>query len=195
VNRGYELGENVVIYGFNHYSLSLASKLKGREVTFVYRRGSLVHEEDEILDMGFQALKGRITWVQGKKRLSMIRTEGGELKADTLIIAELSPWNPLSFRHLVGNSAMIVEDPSKIVAGTLLVVKSLASNGRKVRVRCSVPCIPKEVPVSSPEIMLDVGAGTKVRINGRELVAEEPYPIVEVPPENARVEVVGCMES
>lgn len=191
-NRGYRIGERVVIYGFNHYSLSLASKLRA-EVTFIPGSGSLVHEEAEALDRGFGLIRGRVKRVEGKGRLEVLRTSEGDLKADTLVLAELSPWNPLNLDRTVGNAAMIVEDPSKLVEGARLLAESILSGGRRVRVISSAPHFPAEVSEEVGRVMVGVGRGTELRVEGRRVIAEEPYPVVEIPRgERVRIEVVGC---
>jgi hypothetical protein len=54
INKGYSIGDKVVIYGFNHYSISLASKLSKtcERVVITYTSGSLIHSLGEVTDMG-----------------------------------------------------------------------------------------------------------------------------------------------
>jgi len=194
VNRGYGIGERVVIYGLNHYSLSLASKLRA-SVTFVRGSGSLIHDEGEAMDMGFDVIDAKVKWVEGRARLERLRTDEGELKADALVLAELSPWNPLNLEYKVGNSAMIFEDPSKIVEGAKILSESLLSRGKRVEVISDVPCFPERVSSEVGRVIVGVREGTKLRIGGREVVAEEPYPVVELPGgDRVRLEVIGCTE-
>jgi hypothetical protein len=194
VNRGYGIGERVVIYGLNHYSLSLASKLRA-SVTFVRGSGSLVHSEGEAMDMGFDVVGAKVKWVEGKARLERLRTDEGELRADALILAELSPWNPLNLEYRVGNSAMIFEDPSKIVEGAKILSESLLSGGKWVEVISEAPCFPREVSSEVGKVIVGVREGTRLRLGDREIVAEEPYPVVELPVcDRVRLEVMGCME-
>jgi len=193
-NRGYRIGEKVVICGFNHYSLSLASKLKA-EVTFILGSGSLVHEKAEALDKGFGVIEGRVKRVEGKGRLEILRTTEGDLKADTLVLSELSPWNPLNLDQTVGNAAMIMEDPSKIVEGAKLLAESILSSGRKVKVLSNIPHFPREVTEEVGRVIIGVGRGAKLSVEGERVTAEEPYPVVEIPRrEEVRIEVVGCTE-
>ncbi|MCS7102676.1 MAG: hypothetical protein NZ992_02190 [Candidatus Korarchaeum sp.] len=194
VNRGYRIGEKVVIYGFNHYSLSLASKLKA-EVTFIAGSGSIVHDEVEALDKGFGVLKARLKRVEGRGRLECLKTDRGDLKADTLVLAELSPWNPLGLSYTVGNAAMVTEDPSKIVEGARLLASSILSGGRRIEVISETPCFPQEVAEEVGRVIVSVRRGTKLWVGSVEMVVGEPYPIIEVPKgDRVRIEVLGCTE-
>lgn len=193
VNRGYQLGEKVVIYGFNHYSLSLATKLRA-DVSFIRGSGSLVHDEGEALNRGFNFVKSRVKRVEGKGRLEALKTDEGYIKADTLILAELSPWNPLNLKYLVGNAAMIIEDPSKIVEAAKIFSESMPSD-RLTEVISDVPCFPRRVAMDLGKVMVGVGRGACLRVDGKDVVVDEPYPILEIPKrDKVRVEVVKCME-
>ncbi|MEM0036881.1 MAG: hypothetical protein QXU23_06170 [Candidatus Korarchaeum sp.] len=194
VNRGYRIGERVVIYGFNHYSLSLASKLKA-EVTFILGSGSIAHEEAEALDRGFGVMRGALKRIEGKGRLEALRTSEGDLKADALVLAELSPWNPLNLSYTVGNAAMITEDPSKVVEGAKLLASSILSGGRRVEVISDAPHFPREVSEEVGRVIVGVKRGTKLRVGGVEMIAEESYPLIEIPKgDRIRIEVMGCTE-
>lgn len=194
VNRGYRIGERVVIYGFNHYSLSLASKLEA-EVNFIAGSGSIVHEEAEALDRGFGVMRCKLKRLEGRGRLETLRTSEGDLKADTLVIAELSPWNPLNLSYTVGNAAMITEDPSKVVEGTKLLASSILSGGRRIEVVSEVPHFPHEVAEEVGRVIVGVKRGVRLRVGDVEMVAEESYPILELPKrDRVRIEVIGCTE-
>ncbi|MGC8932965.1 MAG: hypothetical protein ACP5KE_04325 [Candidatus Methanodesulfokora sp.] len=189
VNRGYQLGERVVIYGFNHYSLSLATKLR-TDVTFIRGSGSLVHDEGEALDRGFNLIKGRVKRVEGKGRLEVLKIDELDMKADALILAELSPWNPLNLKHIVGNAAMIIEDPAKIVEAAKIFSESVLSNSF-IEVISDIPCFPKKVASDLGRVIVGVGRGASLRVDGKAVVVDEPYPILEIPRrEKVKIEVV-----
>ena len=190
VNKGYSIGDKVVIYGFNHYSVSLASKLSKtcEQVVVAYTSCSLIHGLGEIADMGVEVLEGRVTKILGSERVSSVMIDGRELKADTLILAELSPWNQLGVENIVGNAAMILEDPMKIVEASKVVAESLIEGGGSIEVLCSVPHIPHKVSKRVARIILGVGVGVVLRVNGEKIVVDEPYPIVELP-SNSRVTI------
>lgn len=183
VNRGYRVGDKVVIYGFNHYSIALASKLSKicEKVTVVYGDTSLVHSDGELMDLGIEVIKGRITEVAGKMRVSSIKVRGSEIEADTLILAELSTWNPLQVEDVVGNAAMIIEDPRKIVEASRVVAESLLEEGGLIEIISNVPHIPKKVSRRVGRVMLGVRGGVELSIDGRKTVAYEDYPIIEIP--------------
>jgi len=190
INKGYSIGDKVIIYGFNHYSISLASKLSKtcEKVVVTYTSGSLIHSLEENADMGVEVLKGRVTKILGSERVSSVMIDGRELKADTLILAELSPWNQLGVENIVGNAAMILEDPMKIVEASRIIAESLIEGGDPIEVLCDVPHIPRKVSKRVPRIILGVGVGVKLRVNGERIVVDEPYPIVELP-SNSRVTI------
>ncbi|MCL7402526.1 MAG: hypothetical protein LZ168_07070 [Thaumarchaeota archaeon] len=190
INKGYSIGDKVIIYGFNHYSISLASKLSKtcEKVVITYTRGSLIHSLEEVTDMGVEVLKGRVKKVLGSERVSSVMIDGRELIADTLILAELSPWNQLGVENIVGNAAMILEDPMKIVEASRIIAESLIEGGDPIEVLCSVPHIPHKVSKRVARIILGVGMGVKLKVNGEKIVVDEPYPVVELP-SNSRVTI------
>ncbi|MEM3739970.1 MAG: hypothetical protein QXP84_04155, partial [Candidatus Korarchaeum sp.] len=109
--------------------------------------------------------------------------------------AELSPWNPLNLSYTVGNAAMITEDPSKVVEGAKLLASSILSGGRRVEVISDAPHFPREVSEEVGRVIVGVKRGTKLRVGGVEVIAEEPYPLIEIPKgDRIRIEVMGCTE-
>ena len=193
INKGYSIGDRVIICGFNHYSISLASRLSKtcKQVVITYTSGSLIHSLEEITDMGVEVLKGRVMRILGSERVSSVMIEERELKADTLILAELSPWSQLGIENIVGNATMILEDPMKIVEASRIVAESLIEGGDHIEVLCNVPHIPHRVSKRVARIILGVGVGAKLRVNGERIVVDEAYPVVELPSNNrVRIEVL-----
>lgn len=182
-NRGYLIGDKVVIYGFNHYSVALASKLSKicEKVIMVYENTSFIHTEEELLRLGVELVRGKIMEILGKERVSSIRISGRELEADALVLAELSPWNPLQAENVVGNAAMIIEDPRKIIEASKIVAESLLEGGESIEVVSNVPHIPRRVSRKIRHIMLAVREGAELRIDGKKLTVDENYPTIEIP--------------
>ena len=191
VNMGYSLGEKVVIYGYNHYSLSLASKLSKLcdKIYIVYSRESLVHSLDEALSLGVDLIRGRIKWVEGRDRISLVKTDSEEIKTDALIIAEFAPWNQLGAEFLAGNAGMILESPLKVVESSMLLAELLKTGGNMERIRGNVPVLPNFVSERFRKVMLGVGTGIRVTVGGHVIITEEPYQVVEIPPSKPIVEV------
>lgn len=183
INRGYSIGDRVVIYGFNHYSIALASKLSKicEKIVVVYSNASLIHSEEELLKLGVEVVKGKIIKVLGKERVSSVKVDGKEIDVDTLVIAELSPWNPLEVEYVVGNAAMIIEDPRKIIEACRIVAESLLEGDGFIEVLSNVQLIPQKVSKKVRRIMLGVREGTRLRVDGEKITVEESYPIIEIP--------------
>lgn len=191
---GYPVGRVVAVYGLNHYSLALVAKLSklAEKVVVVYDdEGSLVHEPGEAVELGAELLKGRISYVEGRDRLERVKTSAGELGVDTLVLAKLAPFRLLGARLAVGNAAMIIEDPWKVVESSRILAEQLEEPGEEGVVEGDVPVTPRFFSLRHPYVILGVPAHVKVEVGGRVITAEEPYPVVELPAEKrVRVRVV-----
>lgn len=183
INKNYSIGDKIIIYGFDHYSIALASKLAkvSEKVVMVYMNSSLIHSEEELIELGVEVLRGRVVKVSGRERVSSVKIDGREMEADTLILAELSTWNPLEVENVVGNAAMIIEDPAKMIEASRIMAESLLEGGRLIEIVCNAPHIPHKVSKEVGRIILGVSMGTELRVDGRRIVVEEAYPVIEVP--------------
>lgn len=190
-NMGYSVGDRVLIYGFNHYTLSLASRLVKvcDKVVILYREPSLVHSVDEALRLGVEVERGRVRRVEGRDRVELVKTDSSELRVDALVLGELAPWNPLGGRLLAGNAFMVIESPLKLVESSRLLAELLEAGGELRRVEGGVPAFPGYVSEKHRRVMLGVGRGARVRLGDRVVTTEEPYQVVELPPGKPRVEV------
>jgi len=185
VNAGYSIGERVVVYGFNHYSLSLISKIHEvcEKVAVVYDEESYVHKPEEAGDYGAELVKGRVLYVEGRQRVERLRTSAGYVEADTLVLAKLAPLRLLEAELAVGNAGMVIEDPAKVAESARLLALTLTEGGELGRVHGEVPVVPSVFSMKHPYVMVGVPSGAKLEVAGRVLSAEEPYPVVELPPE------------
>ncbi len=181
LGMGFSLGDKVAIYGFNHYSLVLADKLRkfSDKVYMIKGSGSLIHKPDDVLRLGLEYIETGVRKVEGTERVEALLTDDGTLRVDTLVIAELAPFNPLRVRECAGNAAMIIEDPKAILRLSEIVVENLQSRDDAINVECNVNFAPRKPRVN--RIMLFAPRGAKIRIEDAVLEAEKNYPVVELP--------------
>ncbi|MEM2597120.1 MAG: hypothetical protein QXT50_00465 [Thermofilum sp.] len=181
--RGYSLGDRVLVYGLNHFSLSLVEKLRraSEKVYVVFSEPSLVHPPDKAVELGAEPLRGRVKRVEGAERVESVKTSAGELRVDALILAVPAAWNPLGFEALAGNAAMVVEHPLKVVELSRIVARALRAGGDFVEIDSSVPVYPRRVPWSVGCAMVAAPRGARIRVDGKVVEVEEPYPVVELP--------------
>lgn len=191
--QGYSLGDRVLVYGFNHFSLSLVEKLRrtAERIYVVHSEPSLVHSPDEVAELGAEALRGFVKRVEGRERVEAVKTSSGELRVDALVLAVPAPWNPLGFDVLAGNAAMIVEHPLKVVELSSIVAESLRGGDEFTEVSSNAPVYPRRVPSSVGRVMVAAPKGARIKVGDRVVEAEEPYPVVELPRvKSVRVEVL-----
>lgn len=193
VSMGYSLGDRVLVYGLNHFSLSLVEKLRklSEKIYVVFNEPSLVHPPERAAELGAEPLKGSVKRVEGRERVEVVKTSSGELKVDALVFAVPAAWNSLGFEILAGNAAMVVEHPLKVVELSKIVAETLRAGGETTEVESNVPVYPRRVPWSVGRVMVAAPRGAEIKVGDRTTEAEEPYPVVELPSAiKVRVEVL-----
>lgn len=192
-SRGYSLGDRVLVYGLNHFSLSLVEKLRrtSEKIYLVFSEPSLIHPPERAVELGAEPVRGRVKRVEGWERVETVKTSSGELRVDALVLAVPAAWNSLGFEALAGNAAMVVEHPLKVVELSKIVAQALRAGGDCAEIESNVPVYPRRVPWSVGRAMVYVPRGARVRVDDRVLEAEEPYPVIELPrSRRVRVEVL-----
>ncbi len=184
-NSGFLIGERILVYGFNHFSLSLVSKLSmlAEKIIVIYDEESFIYKPDTLREFGVEAVKGKVLYIEGKSRVEKVKTTAGEFAVDTLILACLTPLNMFTTRFATGNAAMIIEDPLKVVESSNLVAHAILEPGESGRIESNIPVVPQTFKLRHPYVMLGLREGFKAEINGRTITVDEPYPVVEIPAE------------
>lgn len=182
-NMGYLVGQKILVYGFNHYSLALVSKLSrfAEKIIVIYDEDSYIHHPDELHEFGVEGIRGRVLYVEGRNRLEKVKTTAGDFQVDALVISKLAPLRIFEADYATGNASMIIEDPSKIVESSRLVANMILSKGDTGFVESDLPVTPTVFKLDHPYVMLGVRKGCGFQVNGRNIVAEESYPVIELP--------------
>ncbi len=197
IRDGYIPGEEIVIYGLNRYVASVAYKLSKIAGIKSVKIISPIEEKkfiEHLSDIEF--IKGHIKWIDGLKRVERVILDTREdVKCDTLIIGEVTPFNYLHIKYSVGNASMIVYDPLKIVELSKLFVENfidLLGGGEEIVIADNVQMAPRHVSRNIRRVMSAYPKGTRLVVNGKEITLDHDYQILRLPDsDKIEIEVIG----
>ena len=185
--EGFKIGERVVAYGANRYSVLLAERLleSSREV---YLLDPALPPQLEV-PPEVKAVKAKVRYVKGRGRLSKLVLDVGELEADALVLSSFEPWNPFPELLAVGHAAIEVYEPRALMESAEIFVENLLCEGSYVElsVRGELAIFPTPLKSCARRFMV-------VMREGRAIVNGSPYEVrghltLPLPPGTARVEV------
>jgi len=194
---GYIPGEEIVIYGLNRYVVSVAyklSKTSGIKSVKIISPNEERKIMEHISDVEF--IRGRIRWIDGLKRVERVILETKEdVKCDTLIIGEVTPFNYLHIKYSVGNASMIVYDPLKIVELSKLFVENfvdILNGGEEIVIADDLQMAPRRISRNIRKVMTAYPKGTMLVINEKEIILDHDYQILRLPDsDEIDIEVIG----
>ncbi len=137
---GYEIGHEIVLYGFNHYSLFLAKFLLNNTRAHVTIAddsfNSLIHSREEAAKLGISLVESRISAIRGHERIEkLLVSKEKELSADALVVCKFVPHNYLKGAIAsVGNSLHVIEDPQGVMELSDVMAENLAWKGERARI-------------------------------------------------------------
>ena len=172
---GYEIGREIVLYGFNHYSLFLAKFLQNNtraRVTIADDSfDSLIHSREEAVKLGIPLVDSRISAIKGHQRIEklMISNEK-ELSADALVACKFVPHTYLKGAIAsVGNSLRVIEDQQGLMELSDVVAENLAWNGARARIESELPCYPRDPSIEGIFLVFLPRMGARLLLNKREV--------------------------
>ena len=171
---GYGIGREIVLYGFNHYSLLLAKFLQKNTRAHITIAddsfNSLIHSRDEALKLGISLVESRIIAVRGHQRIEKLISKEKELSADSLVICKFVPHNYLKGAiATVGNSLHVVEDQQGLMELSDVVAENLTWKGERAKIESELPCYPRDPSIKGSFLVFLPKMGARLLLNKREV--------------------------
>jgi len=190
IRDGYIPGEKIIIYGLNRYVITLLDRLRKIKSikNIIVVSPELKDFHDILLDWDITFYKDKILWINGRDRVESVKLSNNKIiNGDTLILGYVTPFNYLNLDFNVGNSAIIIENPYKIIELSKITYRNIHDilNGSDmIKINSEAFISPKIVSRDFRKIMAGYPEDTVLDINGREIIIREEYEVIEIPDED-----------
>ncbi len=172
-------GRNVIIYGDNPYSLSLARELMRRGAAAIVVSPT---ELNNGAGEDVRVIIGRVRYVRGLGRVERVLVNNEWVNADTLVISMFKSFNPFPEFRAVGQSIIETYDPRIIIESGKIMACELASRpGEFMVIDSDLPVYPGNRISRDVRRVIIPCRGCKVMINDREYVIQGDAAVIELP--------------
>jgi hypothetical protein len=190
LDDGYIPGHRIVIYGINRFVLALINKLfdtQSIEKIYVIIPYKLSKKNwMEFLDYyGVETIYNNIIWIDGRDRISSVKlSDNIKIECDTLILGFVTEYNVLNSFNRVGNSAIIVDIPDKIIELSKLYAENfieIQQGSETSKIVGNAKVWPVIISREIRKVMVGYYKGSILDINGKKIVINEDYEIIDLP--------------